>query len=697
CFRDSPPAVSFLGILPFPPRGPRSRRLGFEEARWRALGQKLCPSPPSIPFLSSIHTDAGEGARLASLQGGPAMGSMTIGAKYKTTVKDPGTPGVLRMVRKNEDKFTFTPNDPRSAMKLNVDFRGIKGHKFNKVDGSKRAPPLLNLFKDSEKGGGYIFEFDNVANRDLCRDFVARVLGKHQGSVPSRSNVPPENLGASNGPEQLSAEEVDRRMKLLREDSELQKLHKKFVLGNILQESEFWATRKNLLDDEANKASKQKPGFKSAMLADVRPSADGRTNKITFNLTTEIIHQIFAEKPAVHRAFLDFVPKKMSEKDFWTKYCRAEYLLRTKNTVAAAAEAAEDEELAVFLKNDDILAKEAKFKIKRVDPTLDMEADVGDDYIHLPDHGILRDGSKETVDNDSELARRTLSQDLNRHAAVVLEGRASDVELIDAKTVAEALVRSKKEPSSTSSADDANRERLVKVARMTEIEDLQAPRSLPYAPLCIKDPRDYFDSQQANALGSFGGNNDGRKVRNCRLSTDDVFHHLRDQISSIKINKLDDPVVKSDMSLKVLNELNEGISRSRRLNLKNPQESLLGRLPQHTRDELMDHWTAIQELLRHFWSSYPITNVVLYNKVCLHHLFLYTFASLGSIQVQRVKDAMTQIYHKLQTVKESAQPDVRHEISQLVKPMTQALDAAFNHDLEQQQKSSKVGSKFNGF
>ncbi|KAL6857033.1 hypothetical protein ACP4OV_018415 [Aristida adscensionis] len=602
------------------------------------------------------------------------MGSLTIGAKYKTTLKDPGTPGVLRM---NEDKFTFTPNDPRSAMKLNVDFRSIKGHKFNKVDGGK--PPLLNLSKDSDKGGGYIFEFDNVANRDLSRDFVARVLGKHQGLVPPRPIVPPENSVASTGPEQLSAAEVERRMKLLREDSELQKLHKKFVLGNILQESEFWATRKNLLDDEANKASKQRPGFKSAMLADVRPSADGRTNKVTFNLTTEIIHQIFAEKPAVHRAFLDFVPKKMSEKDFWTKYCRAEYLLRTKNTVAAAAEAAEDEELAVFLKNDDILAKEAKFKIKRVDPTLDMEADAGDDYIHLPDHGILRDGSKETVDTDSELARRTLSQDLNRHAAVVLEGRSSDVELTDTKTVAEALARSKKEPSSTNIVDDANHERSVKVARMTEIEDLQAPRSLPYAPLSIKDPRDYFDSQQANALRSLGGSNDGRKARNCSLSSDDAFHHLMDQISSIKVNKLNSPVIQSDVALKVLNELNEGISRSRRLNLKNPQESLLGRLPQRTRDELMDHWTAIQELLRHFWSSYPITSAVLYNKV------------------QRIKDAMTQIYQKLQSIKESAQPDVRHEISQLVKPMTQALDAAFNHDLEQQQKSSKAGSKPNGY
>ncbi|XP_039852861.1 general transcription and DNA repair factor IIH subunit TFB1-1-like isoform X2 [Panicum virgatum] len=472
------------------------------------------------------------------------MGSMTIGAKYKTTLKDPGTPGVLRM---NDDKFTFTPNDPRSAMKLNVDFRSIKGHKFNKVDGNK--PALLNLSKDSDKGGGYMFEFDNVGNRDLCRDFVAKVLGKHQGVVPPRPTAAPENSVASAGLEQLSAAEVERRVKLLREDSELQKLHKKFVLGNILQESEFWATRKNLLDDQANKASKQRPGFKTAM-SDVRPSADGRTNKVTFNLTTEMIHQIFAEKPAVRRAFLDFVPKKLTDKEFWTKYCRAEYLLRTKNTVAATAEAAEDEELAVFLKNDDILAKEAKLKIKQVDPTLDMEADAGDDYIHLPDHGILRDGSKETLDTDSELAKRTLSQDLNRHAAVVLEGIASDVELTDAKSVAEALARSKKEPPSTSTVDDSSRERLVKVARMTEIEDLQAPRSLPYAPLCIKDPREYFDSQQANALRSLGGSNDGRKARNYSLSTEEAFHYLTDQISSIKVNKLNYPVIQSDMALK---------------------------------------------------------------------------------------------------------------------------------------------------
>ena len=53
----------------------------------------------------------------------------------------------------------------------------------------------------------------------------------------------------------------------------------------------------------------------------------------------------------------------MTEKDFWTKYFRAEYLHSTKNAVAAAAEAAEDEELAVFLKDDEILESEARKKV----------------------------------------------------------------------------------------------------------------------------------------------------------------------------------------------------------------------------------------------------------------------------------------------------------------------------------------------
>ncbi|XP_019051904.1 PREDICTED: probable RNA polymerase II transcription factor B subunit 1-1 [Nelumbo nucifera] len=553
-----------------------------------------------------------------------------------------------------------------------------EGHKFTK-EGSKQA--LLNLTQDPEMGGGYIFEFDKFSDRDVCRDFVGKVLGKIQSMVSSGQDARAvsERSAVAVHDEQLSTREMEHRMKLLREDSELQKLHKQFVIAGVLTESEFWATRKKLLDTDA-RTSKQRVGFKSAMLADVRPLTDGRTNKVTFSLTPEIIHQIFAEKPAVHQAFLNFVPNKMTEKDFWTKYCRAEYLHRTKNSIAAAAEAAEDEELAIFLKHDDILASEARRKIRRVDPTLDMEADQGDDYMHLPDHGIFRDGNKEVMDSEYELYKRTLSQDLNRHAAVVLEGRALDLELGDTRTVAEALARSKQVELATESSDEkANEKRLERLSQMAGIEDLQSSRGLPFAPLCIKDPREYFDSQQANALQALGDTIGGMKPINYSLSTEEAYGSLRDLISEMKATGLNHPVVKPDVALKVLNALTQHLSSTKHHVGKNPQESVLDRLPRKTKEELLHHWTSIQELLKHFWSSYPITTTHLYSKVT------------------RLKDAMSQIYPKLQEIKESMQSDFRHQVSLLVQPMLQALDAAFAHyEAELQKRSTKAGTRPNG-
>lgn len=61
--------------------------------------------------------------------------------------------------------------------------------------------------------------------------------------------------------------------------------------------------------------------------------------------------------------FILYCEFQMTDRDFWVKYCRAEYLQRTKNVNAAAAEAAEDEELALFLKPDDILAGETRRKV----------------------------------------------------------------------------------------------------------------------------------------------------------------------------------------------------------------------------------------------------------------------------------------------------------------------------------------------
>ncbi|XP_050375576.1 general transcription and DNA repair factor IIH subunit TFB1-1-like [Argentina anserina] len=584
-------------------------------------------------------------------------------AKYKSSIKDAGTPGLLTMMA---DGFVFTPNDPTSPAKLDVPFQQIKGQKNTKEGTNK--PPWLNI--SNIKDGSYIFEFDSYPDLHACREIIANALEAAKGS--SATVVSSAAIASSSASQQFTTAELELRMKLMQEDSELQKLHKQFVGSCVLTESEFWATRKKLLDGDSRRKSKQRVGFKSSMILDIKPMTDGRMNKVTFNLTDEIKYQIFALKPAVHQAYIKLVPSKMTEKDFWNKYFRAEFLHSRKNPLAAAAEAAEDEELAIFLKEDEILAREARQKIQRVDPTLDMEADQGDDYTHIPDHGIFRDGNKDITELQNEQYRRTLSQDLNRQGAVVLQGRNLDVE--DPRTMAEALMRSRQDPS-----DSAIQERLDRIIRMTEIDDLQDSHRHPVAPLCIKDPRDYFDTQQANALKILDDSRTGTAQTKRKLTTEEAYGSLKDSISKIKSIGLSSSAVKTEVALTVFNGLTQNISSTRYQLGKNPRESILDGLPNRTKEELLHHWMSIQELLRHFWSSYPITTSSLY------------------VKIGRLKDAMSQIYRQLEEIKEAVQLDFRHQVSLLVRPMHQALDAAFQHyEADVQKRAAKSGELPNG-
>ncbi|CAN1176692.1 General transcription and DNA repair factor IIH subunit TFB1-1 [Linum perenne] len=605
-----------------------------------------------------------------------STGQVSKSVLYKTSIKDPGTPGRLVL---SYQRLMFKPKLPNSASKLDMQFKYIKNHKYTKEGSKKEA--MLNL--TSVQGASYIFQFDSYEDLYICREFLGRALSQ-QAETPKAPNLSADSQIPSQQP---STDELLSRVRLLQENRwsqffcsfELQKLHKRFVGDGVLTEAEFWATRKKLLEHDCNRKSKQRVGLKSSMLAEAKPIIDGRTNRVTFNLTPEIVRellQIFAEKPAVHEAYLEYVPSKMEDKDFWTKYCRAEYLQRSKNIHAAIAEAAEDEGLAIFLKPDDILSNETRRKIRRVDPTLDMEADLGDDYSHLPDHGIARDGVKEVPESESELYRRTLLQDLNRHAAVVLEGAPigkNEEQFKDTQTVAEALKRSKQEHSTTSGdvGKSADQERLKRMkSQAMSIDDLQTSNDHHLAPLCIKDPRDYFDSQQAGACKTSSG---GMEAIKGSLGSQEAYSSLRGSISHIISVGLNDPIVTSEVALKVLSVLTHNISNTK-LNVgKNPGESLLDGLPPPIREELLHHWISIEELLRHFWSSYPLTAVYLKTKVT------------------RLKDAMSEIYSQLQKLKEAVpQSDIRNQVTSLIRPMQQALEAAMQHyDADKHKRNSK--------
>ena len=63
-------------------------------------------------------------------------------------------------------------------------------------------------------------------------------------------------------------------------------------------------------------------------------------------------------------ACLPVLASQMSEKQFWSKYCTAEIMFQGKNRAVAEAEANEDEELAVFVRDDEHLREVEKKKVR---------------------------------------------------------------------------------------------------------------------------------------------------------------------------------------------------------------------------------------------------------------------------------------------------------------------------------------------
>ncbi|KAM5547764.1 general transcription and DNA repair factor IIH subunit TFB1-1 [Rosa sericea] len=366
-------------------------------------------------------------------------------AKYKASVVDPGTLGLLTIT---ENKIEFCA-DPKYATKLfEVGLEHIKAHQHTKEGSNKPAWLNLNTDKDGTRTR-YIFELDSYPDLHECVEFLRKLL------------------------------------------------------------LEF---------------SCRKVGYESSMIFDTKPS-----KKVTF--TEEIKHRIFALRPAVHRAYLNsVVTGKTKEHDFWRKYFNAEQvrMYSAKNLVAAEAEATEDEEKAVFFKDDELVAREARRKIRRVDPTLDMVADQRDDHTHLPLHGIFHhDTNDEEVQNNNQKRWRTLRQDVNRQGAVVLQGiRAVEEEF--------ARRRSKQEYSDDESSDVQQEKRLDRISWITEIEDLEEPHSVD--PLCFNtDLWVYSKLASANAgLKTLEDSSTGSEQNKKVVSAQEAYGSLRESISEIK-------------------------------------------------------------------------------------------------------------------------------------------------------------------
>ncbi|XP_065647449.1 general transcription factor IIH subunit 1 isoform X1 [Hydra vulgaris] len=123
--------------------------------------------------------------------------------------------------------------------------------------------------------------------------------------------------------------DLEEKNKLLKENSDLYQLYKDLVVTGIITAEEFWENQKSVNTMACSSASseKQKVGIASGLLAELKPDMHG-CNELRFNLTADSIDAIFKMYPAVKKKYVASVPDEMSEKEFWTEFFQSQHFHR---------------------------------------------------------------------------------------------------------------------------------------------------------------------------------------------------------------------------------------------------------------------------------------------------------------------------------------------------------------------------------
>jgi transcription initiation factor TFIIH subunit 1 len=95
----------------------------------------------------------------------------------------------------------------------------------------------------------------------------------------------------------------------------------------LIPAEDFWSSFVNISDYKQDSKSQTNIGVAQGFMANICPKSDG-TSGLVYNITYDDIQSIFKTYPAVRLKYIQNVPSKMSEKDFWTKFFQSYYYRR---------------------------------------------------------------------------------------------------------------------------------------------------------------------------------------------------------------------------------------------------------------------------------------------------------------------------------------------------------------------------------
>lgn len=383
--------------------------------------------------------------------------------------------------------------------------------------------------------------------------------------------------------------ELEEKNRMLQEDPVLFQLYKDLVVSQVISAEEFWANRLSSSNntDSAVSNSKQEVGISGAFLADIRPQTDG-CNGLRYNLTADIIESIFRTYPAVKQKYSENVPHNLTEKEFWTRFFQSHYFHRDRINTGSQdifSECAKQDEKGL----KSMVVQGVKNPLVDL---LSLEDKSLDEGYGLSTPVPSTSNSHKTIKDSSNSA---IIKRFNHHSAMVLAAgsRRGDA-LAD-------------QASETSSTDGNSRDsdlfqppvKKVKLQEAIEYEDLQRENGPKTVALNLKKSDRYAHGPVPLQSQQYTTSQD---IINS-------INYIRHEMSNYNPNL--SQVLSSTSASSAIAALSPGGV----LMHGGGQQAISQMIPTELQGELKHLYAAAGELLRHFWSCFPVNTPFLEEKV----------------------------------------------------------------------------------
>jgi len=378
--------------------------------------------------------------------------------------------------------------------------------------------------------------------------------------------------------------DLEEKNKRLKDNPELYQLYKELVVGGIISAEEFWENRKQGTDSIQ---TKQDVGISSGILSELKPDMHG-CNELRFNLTADSIEAIFKMYPAVKKRYVDTVPDQVTEKEFWTEFFKSSHFHRdriqtnsSKDVFGECAKKDEQEQFKSLLENF-------------VDPLLDFSSPIPN----------LEDGYG-AGKKDKRYLNEPLIKQFNHQSLMVLQNT---------------MKRSSNE-SQPGSSKDAEQIKKLRIREAVEYDDLEEDESTTGAVLKILEMDKFSHSSNSS---NHNGLQNGHSRENESLQ---MFHQ---QLSSWTPSLTE--VLTPDAASSAMADVTPGGKYMEDVGKSNAYNMVSDSI----RSELKKTYSALAELLRHFWSCFPIKSPQLEEKVTRMATCLEKFRDTKLLNVKSV-------------------------------------------------------------